>query len=99
MFSMSSLVNEVRGLQAAGVPRDAPGLKAVGYREVLAHLDGKLAAGDLASAIAAATRRYAKRQETWFRHQLPAEAAWLDASGEPEALAREVLARYRAALS
>jgi tRNA dimethylallyltransferase len=94
----AGLVEEVRAVLAAGVPRDAPGLSGVGYREVVSHLDGKLAAQDLAGAIATATRRYAKRQETWFRHQLRPPAEWLDASAEPETLAREVLARYRAAL-
>lgn len=93
----AGLVAEVRGLLVAGVPRDAPGLSGVGYREVLAHLDGALAAEQLAPQIAAATRRYAKRQETWLRHQLKRPAVWLDAAGEPDALAREVLARYRAA--
>jgi tRNA dimethylallyltransferase len=94
----TGLVEEVRGLLAAGVPRAAPGLSGVGYREVVAHLDGALAADRLAPAIAAATRRYAKRQETWLRHQLRGPALWLDAAAEPDALAREVLARYRAAV-
>jgi tRNA dimethylallyltransferase len=93
----AGLVEEVRRLLAAGVPRDAPGLSGVGYREVIAHLDGALAADCLAPRIAAATRRYAKRQETWLRHQLRGPVLWLDASPEPDVLAREVLARYRAA--
>jgi tRNA dimethylallyltransferase len=93
----AGLVEEVRGLLAAGVPVDAPGLTGVGYREVVAHLGGALAAERLAPEIAAATRRYAKRQETWLRHQLKRPAVWLDAAGEPETVAREVLARYRAA--
>jgi tRNA dimethylallyltransferase len=93
----AGLVEEVRRLLAAGVPRDAPGLSGVGYREVVAHLDGALAAEGLAAAIAAATRRYAKRQETWLRHQLQRPVVWLDAAAGPDAVAREVLARYRAA--
>jgi tRNA dimethylallyltransferase len=93
----AGLVEEVRRLLAAGVPRDAPGLSGVGYREVIAHLDGALAADCLAPRIAAATRRYAKRQETWLRHQLRGPVLWLDASPKPDVLAREVLARYRAA--
>jgi tRNA A37 N6-isopentenylltransferase MiaA len=40
------------------------------------------------------TARYAKRQETWFRHQLPAEAMTLDASGTPAALAAEIAAAW-----
>jgi tRNA dimethylallyltransferase len=93
----AGLVDEVRGLLAAGVAADAPGLTGVGYREVVAHLAGALPAAELPGAIAAATRHYAKRQETWFRHQLRCPVLRLDAAAEPEALAREVLARYRAA--
>jgi tRNA dimethylallyltransferase len=46
-------------------------LKAVAVRELLAHVEGRL---DLETALAGATiqtRRYAKRQLTWLRHQLP----------------------------
>jgi tRNA dimethylallyltransferase len=85
------LVEEVRALLARGVPSDAPGLDAVGYREAAAVLKGQLPAGDLAEAIAAATRRYAKRQDTWFRHQLVGSPViTLDASEPADVLARRV---------
>lgn len=90
-------VAEVRGCLAAGVPPDAPGLSAVGYREIVAHLEGRLAADGLADAIAQATRRYAKRQDTWFRHQLAGPAVRLDARAAPDVLARQVVDGYRAA--
>jgi len=93
----AGLVDEVRRVLAAGVPKNAPGLEMVGYREVVAMLDGEMDEMELAPAIALATRRYAKRQETWFRHQLRGPVAWCDAMLEPEALANDVLARYRAA--
>jgi len=92
----SGLVDEVRRVLAAGVLKDAPGLEMVGYREVVAMLDGEMDEMELAPAIALATRRYAKRQETWLRHQLRGPVAWFDAALEPAALANEVLARYRA---
>ena len=95
----SGLVDEVRRVIAAGASRDAPGLETVGYKEVVACLDGELDEADLAETIAASTRRYAKRQETWFRHQLRGPVAWFDAALEPEALANDVLAGYRAATS
>jgi len=62
------LVDEVRGLLAAGVPARAAGLRTMGYREVVDHLTvapQPLAA--LTSALASAHRRYAKRQLTWWR--------------------------------
>jgi tRNA dimethylallyltransferase len=63
-------LDEVAALVARDLPPDLPILKAVGVPELARHLAGEL---DLAAAIAAAqqaTRRYAKRQYTWFRHQL-----------------------------
>jgi tRNA dimethylallyltransferase len=53
------------------VPSDAPAWKASGYAVMREHVEGNL---DLASArerIIIETRQYAKRQRTWFRHQLP----------------------------
>ncbi len=93
----AGLVDEVRRVLAAGVPKNAPGLEMVGYREVVAMLDGEMDELELAPAIALATRRYAKRQETWLRHQLRGPVAWFDAALDPAALAKDLLARYRAA--
>ncbi|MFI5214657.1 MAG: tRNA (adenosine(37)-N6)-dimethylallyltransferase MiaA, partial [Gemmatimonadales bacterium] len=94
----AGLVDEVRGLLASGVREDAPGLTGVGYAETARYLAGGLTEERLAEAIAARTRQYAKRQETWFRRQLGGPVKLLDASLEPALLAREVLAGYRAAL-
>jgi len=63
-------LEEVAALSARDLPPDLPALKAVGYRELAAHLRGELS---LEAAIAAAqmeTRRYAKRQTTWARGQM-----------------------------
>ena len=71
-------LDEVQALVARRLAPDLPIMKAVGVPELARHLSGE---SDLASAIAAAqtaTRQYAKRQYTWFRHQL-ADAAILDA--------------------
>ena len=62
---------EARVLAGLGLSSDLPAMKAVGVRELLAHLRGEM---DLAAAVAKAkqaSRNYAKRQSTWFRHQLP----------------------------
>jgi tRNA dimethylallyltransferase len=94
----AGLVDEVRALLASGVREDAPGLTGVGYAEAVQRLAGRLTAERLREAITTATRQYAKRQETWFRRQLTGPVLVLDASRESAALAREVLAGYRAAL-
>ncbi|MCM2255930.1 MAG: tRNA (adenosine(37)-N6)-dimethylallyltransferase MiaA [Vicinamibacteria bacterium] len=50
-------------------------LAAIGYREAVAHLRGALPGEQLPRAIVASTMQYAKRQRTWFRHQV-AGAFW-----------------------
>jgi tRNA dimethylallyltransferase len=103
------LVEEVRGVLADGVAPHAPGLDGVGYREVVAMLQGRLAERDLRDAVLIATRRYAKRQETWFRNQLRRQTSdagrqtdevWtLDATESAEALAATIAARWRSVQS
>jgi tRNA dimethylallyltransferase len=66
------LIEEVRRLRAAGLEKNPSAAKAIGYREVLALLDGQLAEKNLAGAIAQNTRALVKKQRTWFRTQLPA---------------------------
>jgi len=94
----AGLVEEVRGVLARGVPPDAAGLDGVGYREVVAMLANRLPAAELREAIAAATRAYAKRQETWFRNQLRDGPVWtLDATEQPVVLAALILERWQSA--
>jgi len=103
------LIEEVRSVLADGVAPHAPGLDGVGYREVVAMLQGRLAERDLRDAVLAATRRYAKRQETWFRNQLrgqtsdvrrQADEVWtLDATEPAEGLAATIAARWRSVQS
>lgn len=96
------LVEEVAAVLAEGHLAGAPGLDGVGVREAVEYLHGRRSRESLAEAITVATRRYAKRQETWFRHQLPDPTRAFDATRPPEALAREIAAawhRERAAAS
>jgi tRNA dimethylallyltransferase len=79
----AGVLEEVRALIARKLDPLAPVMKAVGVRELAAHLAGTL---PLAEAVALAqqeTRRYAKRQLTWFRNQTPAWERLRDA-GEVE---------------
>lgn len=66
------LVAEVEGLRAQGVGPELPSQRAIGYREVHQMLDGALDREEALKRIQVNTRRYAKRQETWFRTQFPA---------------------------
>ena len=68
-------IEEVAALLArADVPPDAPVRRAIGVPEIAAMLDGSLSRAQALEHARLATRRYAKRQYTWFRHQPP--AAW-----------------------
>lgn len=76
------LVDEVRALYAAGYTRSLRPLQAIGYREVGALLAGELEEAKAREAIFVATRRYARRQRTWFRAE--PELVWQDGA-KPEA--------------
>jgi tRNA A37 N6-isopentenylltransferase MiaA len=52
------------------VPADAIAWKASGYRVMRAHLEGELSLAEARDRAIIETRQYAKRQRTWFRHQL-----------------------------
>ncbi len=62
-------LEEVRALREDGVPRDAPGLRAIGYRDLWAVLEGGCAILEAKERILRATVQYAKRQRTWLRSE------------------------------
>lgn len=61
------LVDELRRLLAAGVPRDAPALSAIGYRQLFPFLDGLETLDAARARIVVDTNRFVRHQETWFR--------------------------------
>ncbi len=90
-------LEEVRALEAAGLT-DAPSFNAVGYREMLALAHDDLSQTEALARINRATWSYARRQRTWFRHQLPPDAVRLDAREDAEQLAQRIAgdwARYQ----
>ena len=66
--------DELRALVESGVPLDAPILDSVGYRQMLPALNDEMQRVQSIVLWKQESRRYAKRQETWFRHQLDGEA-------------------------
>lgn len=66
MFA-DGLVDEVRGLLACGVTLSRTARQALGYREVLAYLAGEQNLEQTVTMVQAATRKFARRQLTWFR--------------------------------
>ena len=70
-------VDEVSALRARGdLDPDTPSMRAVGYRQAWAYLDGNLSAPDWVEKAVVATRQYAKRQLTWLRSET--NAVWID---------------------
>lgn len=67
----AGLVDEVRGLLAAGFRDGVTAPQAIGYKEIVEALDGNITLEEAVQAIKTATRRYGKRQRTWFRRDKP----------------------------
>ncbi len=61
------LVDEVRSLLQKGYSLENQALQTVGYSEIISHLNGELSLEEAVEKIKTHTRRYAKRQETWFK--------------------------------
>ena len=72
------LFEEVRSLLASGVPAEATAMQAIGYKETAACLNGILSPEEAVSQIKQASRRYAKRQLTWFARRSDAVRLYLD---------------------
>ena len=72
---------------AGGLSPEVRPLKAIGYLQALAVLRGDLSQAQAEDQVVTATLRYAKRQRTWFRHQV--EAVWCP---DPAAAAAQVAA-------
>jgi tRNA dimethylallyltransferase len=84
------LIEEVASVLADGYHPGTAGLDGIGIREAVEFLHGRRERGTVADAIATSTRQYAKRQQTWFRHQLPGTVLTLDATKGPERLAADI---------
>jgi tRNA dimethylallyltransferase len=66
-------LDEAALLVARALAPDLPAMKAVGLPELRCHLRGEIPLGEAIALAQRATRRYAKRQMTWFRHQITAD--------------------------
>jgi tRNA dimethylallyltransferase len=97
-FFEDGLLAETRAHLARGVSPDAPGLSSLGYAQAVAHLAGRLSLDEAIDLAQRQTRRYAKRQETWWRHEGPRATLALDCQAEPaDHIARRAFADARVA--
>ena len=88
------LLEEVRGLhQARALGRNAR--EALGYKQIIEHLEGRCSLEEAIEQIKVRTRRYAKQQRTWLRRlrHLPGrKSTWIDATDlAPQALAQHAI--------
>ena len=83
-------IEEVAAVLADGAPLVGPGMDGIGVREAVDVLQGRMVRSAYPAAVALATRQYAKRQDTWFRHQLNGDTLALDATASPEHVAAQI---------
>ncbi len=93
------LIEEVRLLKARGYSHQLNSLQTTGYVEVFAFLEGKISRQEMIGLIKRNTRRYAKRQLTWFRADL--RIRWFTVHSEAQfgTIANEMINHYRTALA
>ena len=84
-------VDEVRRLAEQGLRQGRTASRALGYAQVLRHLDGEWTEARAKDETVRATRRFARRQESWFRRD--PRVTWLDAAAGPPALVEQAAAR------
>jgi tRNA dimethylallyltransferase len=87
-------VEEIKELLSRGIPAKCTALQAIGYKEFIAALEGEMTVAEAADQVRQSSRRYAKRQLTWFRrnkniHWLIRETG--QDSGEILEMARQVI--------
>lgn len=86
-MAQSGLLREVQDLQSRGLREGPTAGRAIGYQQFLSVLDGRLSENEAVEETAAATRRFAKRQQTWFRAD--PRIHWLDVDPEdPDVVGR-----------
>jgi tRNA dimethylallyltransferase len=89
------LVEEVRGLLSSGVPPHAKPFESLGYKQALQLVQGQITEEQALESTQQETRRYAKRQRTWFRKEQGVH--WMEGFGDDPAVQAEALAMLRRA--
>lgn len=93
MFSRG-LVEETRQLLKRGLEENRTAMQAIGYRQVVEHLRGERSLEETKALVRLRTRRFARRQMTWFRRQLKPEWVALDPDDDPAGVAARLSDRW-----
>jgi tRNA dimethylallyltransferase len=91
----AGLVEETNGLLSRGLARNRTAMQAIGYRQVVEHLEGARSLDATVALVKQKTWQLARRQRTWFRHQLPVQWLELSPASEPAAVAGALVERWR----
>ena len=91
LMLQQGLVEEIRGLLARGIPESCTAMQAIGYKEFLAAMKGHITIEEAAEAVKQGSRRYAKRQLTWFKRNK--NIHWLTRT--PDTAPEEILRQAR----
>ena len=89
----AGLIEEVAALLEAGYSPDLPSMQGLGYKEIVKYLQDEYSFDTAITAVKRGTRHFAKRQLTWFRHQLAGlKVHWVDIDefGDNAAIAEEI---------
>jgi tRNA dimethylallyltransferase len=89
------LVEETRGLLKHGLRENRTASQALGYKQVIEHLDGVRGLDETIELVKLKTRQFAKRQLTWFRGQLPVEWIRVEANDSAGKLAERLIDIYK----
>jgi tRNA dimethylallyltransferase len=93
--SKQTLVEEVRCLLAGGLPPEAKPFESLGYKQALQILQGRITVQQALESTQQETRRYAKRQRTWFRKEHGVQ--WIEGFGDDPRVQAEALAMLQRA--
>lgn len=85
----NGLLDETRGLGTSGYTRHTKALESIGYRQSMNVLEGKTSLGGALADTQMESRRYAKRQLTWFRSDT--QMCWLNGFGNDAAIEQEAI--------
>jgi tRNA dimethylallyltransferase len=88
------LVEETRDLLEHGLEQNKTAMQAIGYRQVVEHLRGERPLTEMVELVKSRTRQFAKRQLTWFRHQLDPEWIELKPDESLDKCARKIARKF-----
>ena len=88
----NGLVDEIKSLKDRGFNENLQSAQAIGYKQILKFLNGELELEEAIEQIKKATRNYAKRQITWFKHMNP---IWIDVDKNLEEVKMKIIENYK----